>query len=379
MEVVKVDVKKGEVSLPKKELKTKKEVRKIVEEDEFVDELGKIIQRDYFPDIPKLKAQCEYLEAVQANDLAKIRALQERYSVRRTEQREASPTRRSPGPTGLATTSADDSGMPRRKNRRIDTDASNLDDSPTRIGQMREKETIGVNDNDGKRTAAAAKDEATANVTVDSFVNKYTTEDDAAFEELSALNVRRERHRNWWMYESTAEHNISKVVRGNALKGQDEQLMLPESRPNSLDNWPHKERNTVLYFPGDQPWTDEELIRRQKQSQREINAQNTRLKEAPYQQAISRRPTGVHASSLTKVDVTGAVINPGFNQQRGQFSMMVTPSPAPGVNESPLMTWGEIEGTPFLLDAADMPLDSTSAPSFKVRTYTHHTPMSSCC
>lgn len=26
----------------------------------------------------------------------------------------------------------------------------------------------------------------------------------------------------------------------------------------------------------------------------------------------------------------------------------------PGVGESPLMTWGEIEGTPFRLDAGDM-------------------------
>ena len=43
------------------------------------------------------------------------------------------------------------------------------------------------------------------------------------------------------------------------------------------------------------------------------------------------------------------------------FKLVGTPSPAPGVDESPLMTWGEIEGTPELL-APSM----TPGPVFKV-------------
>ena len=39
----------------------------------------------------------------------------------------------------------------------------------------------------------------------------------------------------------------------------------------------------------------------------------------------------------------------------GGYGFMATPSPAPGVDESPLMTWGEIEGTPFRLDGGDTP------------------------
>lgn len=37
-----------------------------------------------------------------------------------------------------------------------------------------------------------------------------------------------------------------------------------------------------------------------------------------------------------------------------------------GVNESPLMTWGEIEGTPFRLDASDTPVSHTPGPTFKI-------------
>jgi hypothetical protein len=38
-----------------------------------------------------------------------------------------------------------------------------------------------------------------------------------------------------------------------------------------------------------------------------------------------------------------------------------------GVDASPLMTWGEIEGTPFRLDGSDTPLiGSTRGPMFKI-------------
>uniref|UniRef100_A0A0A8YX98 DGCR14 protein n=1 Tax=Arundo donax TaxID=35708 RepID=A0A0A8YX98_ARUDO len=37
------------------------------------------------------------------------------------------------------------------------------------------------------------------------------------------------------------------------------------------------------------------------------------------------------------------------------YSFVRTPSPAPGVDESPFMTWGEIDGTPLRLDPEDTP------------------------
>lgn len=42
--------------------------------------MGKIIQRDFFPDLEKMKAQNEYLEAVEKNDIQKLRELYTKYS-----------------------------------------------------------------------------------------------------------------------------------------------------------------------------------------------------------------------------------------------------------------------------------------------------------
>ena len=40
----------------------------------------------------------------------------------------------------------------------------------------------------------------------------------------------------------------------------------------------------------------------------------------------------------------------------------MTPSPAPGVNSTPLMTWGYVENTPYNLDGSETPLPVHSTP-----------------
>ena len=49
------------VKLEPKKLKTNKEVRTILPEDKYLDKLEKIIVRDYFPELPKLKVLVLYI------------------------------------------------------------------------------------------------------------------------------------------------------------------------------------------------------------------------------------------------------------------------------------------------------------------------------
>lgn len=45
--------------------------------------IAKIIQRDFFPDLEKLKAQNEFLEATENKDYARLRELTRKYSGQR--------------------------------------------------------------------------------------------------------------------------------------------------------------------------------------------------------------------------------------------------------------------------------------------------------
>ncbi len=75
-----------------------------------------------------------------------------------------------------------------------------------------------------------------------------------------------------------------------------------------------------------------------------INRSGTRLAGASVP-GSSRADTPSSASESEGAHAAGA---PG-----GEYSVLATPSFTPGVEESPFMTWGDLEGTPLRLDPGD--------------------------
>jgi len=126
--------------------------------------------------------------------------------------------------------------------------------------------------------------------------------------------------------------------------------------------------NYLMYTPDGSPLTADEQVKLAKKVPL-VNYQNTRFTSAPFkgETAMSSKPStpssALFKKPATKIGVDGKEVESETPKVNG-FSFVRTPSPTPGVEESPFLTWGEIEGTPFRLDGSDtpIPVDTTIKP-----------------
>ncbi|PIO31559.1 hypothetical protein AB205_0143630, partial [Aquarana catesbeiana] len=144
------------------------------------------------------------------------------------------------------------------------------------------------------------------------------------------------------------------------------ELQAIENVKAGLDTWEYKTHNTLMYYPAGVP--DNDLIFKKP---REVVHRNTRFQKDPFSQALSKTQLQ-QAAALNaqykqgKVGPDGKELIPQESPKVNGFGFVGTPSPAPGVDESPLMTWGEVESTPFRLDGSETPyLEKAPGPSFK--------------
>ncbi|KAJ1370108.1 hypothetical protein KIN20_031761 [Parelaphostrongylus tenuis] len=350
------------VKLSPKRLRTQREVRTVLPEEQYLAKLEKIIVRDYFPDLPKLQAQAEYMDAVKRNDIAKMRELQLRYHTGRRTVRRTSPLAGSTTPGHRAATSPVN----------FDPDTP----GPSRPSDVVQGTPLPYanceGDNEAVKASTQKKKLNPEELSVDAYMNKFTSEDNASFEELTAVEMAKERAKKGWIYEAERKHNAEKVTYGALPASADLQLALKydseadKAKPKEIDNWTYTARNSVLFHLEGAPLTAEERMEQERKNQRIINKAGTRfpddVKNKPSEASMARASMVQLANNVGKVDAQGKEV--GLNSKT--LDLVATPSPAPGIDDSPLMTWGEIDGTPFRLDGSDIQPPVENAPSFKM-------------
>ncbi|CCD62885.1 Splicing factor ESS-2 [Caenorhabditis elegans] len=351
------------VKLSQKTLVTKKIERQVVPEEKYIAGLDKIIEKDYFPHLKKMQAQKEYLEAVANKDINKIKELQMKFcstgSVR-TDRSFRTPI------TTRSTTEAPDVSS-------FDADTPGPSSASTSSAHDWMQSPMPFANEEGDNEALNRKRKKKKEETLTSYLNKYTSEDNASFEELAKVMREREDARRPWVYKAEEEHNKNLVTRQAIAAEADVQLALKhavdadDNRPLNVDNWAYKAWNTVLFNPDGAALTPAEIADAARKQQTEINKRGTRFPDSgklkPSDEAMTRAAVSHALANAGKVDFLGNEVTPA-----NSFKLLETPNPNPDDMDSPLMTWGEIDGTPFRLDAPDVTEHSLpgAAPVFKI-------------
>ncbi|XP_019549158.3 splicing factor ESS-2 homolog [Aedes albopictus] len=316
--------------------KTKKEKKIILNEETYLEEMAKIIQRDFFPDLKKLKAQNEYLDALASNDIVKLRQIFSKYNSK-------SPLIREPSPATFET--------------------------PLPSASLAPDEPPSVRSTTSSTSSTKSSKSIADRHSLDSFLFNYTSEDNDSFQEIMEAADKKLRQKFAILYdaEGTSRANLGKQLALPSIESQFDK----KDKPKELDMWTYKNKNYIMYIPDGVALSREEEIELANKKQ-EIEHGNTRLKANPFNENESKQAITEAAKSQAKclpekIGVDGKLIEASLTPAVRGFSFVKSPSPCPGVTDSPLFTWGEIEGTPFRLDGGDTPLHPASAgPSFRI-------------
>merc|ERR1719334_2602360 len=302
-----------------------------MDEDDYIGQVEKIIERDFFPELEKLKAQNEYIEARDRKDYATMNRLQEKYSGCRPAT-----GGRLPSPATFETPQ----DLPR-------------ENDPRRPEESTEFEEL------SKTESEYLPNKEKNQVTLDKFLASHTSEDNESFIEIQEENDKKHRIKNAWMYKDETLC-LEMKAQQMALPSIEEQAMLPIKQLD-VDTWTYQNINTVFHNPEGLELSEKEKIELAKK-QKIIKHDNTRISKTPWKtekqmEQLKKEAEKQEALAAGKVGIDGKeLVRPETPSVNGFKLMSMTPNPSLAVEDSPLMTWGQLEGTPYRLEGCETPL-----------------------
>ena len=323
----------------------------VLDEDEYVARLDAIITREYFPDVPKLRDTLRWLRATNSGDPARVREAQRAIQRRLDRERgagDASPSfslrlggasddhtahTLAHSPASAAATSEpwdaeaedqwrDPEGFPDARRDIAETSARSAPATPSH----------GFAAAAAEDAAAAAVAAADARLGIDGFLRAYTGEDNASFKVI----LERQNEQTRRIAERFARARDEAAARA-ARAG--ERISTDEGAGTALSFRVEPVRNDMFFRN-----VSTNVVRAEKH-ERVSRASSKRGNAAA---TVARNTRFEDAAVAAAVDA--AARSAGAAAGHTPYGVVATPHIEPGVDDTPIVTWGALESTPVRLD-----------------------------
>lgn len=323
----------------------------VLDEDEYVARLDAIITREYFPDVPKLRDTLRWLRATNSGDPARVREAQRAIQRRLDRERgagDASPSfslrlggasddhtahTLAHSPASAAATSEpwdaeaedqwrDPEGFPDARRDIAETSARSAPATPSR----------GFAAAAAEDAAAAAVAAADARLGIDGFLRAYTGEDNASFKVILERQNEQTR-RSAERFARARDEAAARAARAG------ERVSTDEGAGTALSFRVEPVRNDMFFRN-----VSTNVVRAEKH-ERVSRASSKRGNAAA---TVARNTRFEDAAVAAAVDA--AARSAGAAAGHTPYGVVATPHIEPGVDDTPIVTWGALESTPVRLD-----------------------------
>lgn len=325
--------------------------QKALDEDTYNDSLKTIIERDFFPEVPFLRARQELDEAMRSRDPQRIHEAHANF--RRCARTPGGGSLRTPRPGSTPSVP----GTPAQGSRG-QTPASEFGGSSHSICAT----------HDEQQEMTDQVHEITKGKRLDDFLSRYTSEDNQSASQLLLDDSVKLEQSRMWVHEQALEFNTKqqKLIE-NGPRQEDGTL-------NMVLSAKYDEQQSLMHNVPRSEYQPKEVLSRVGAT-KQINSSATRmdktLMERLQKAGMTNGALAATARGQAGLGVAGG--RPGDSPAHGGvsdglppsvpasprvggFGFLVTPSPAPGVDDdAPMFTWGAVEGTPLLLSDDPMP------------------------
>jgi protein DGCR14 len=336
----------------------------VLEEEEWIAKMEGIIERDFFPELGRLQDKVAWLEAVRSGDPERIRQAQlqiarRRHSLHQQQQELQQNTQRRQGQqqTPYTQTRGRDGGY-----------------TPYNTGDFLPNSSL--TGGDPSSGVDLDSNVSVPPVSLDTFLANHTSEDNASFHDI---------------LEKTNKRRKERAIATLGAPSNDPALLLTDGKErtdgfgtsgqpiDTQKGWKYTAKNMLMYdgstrnslalskreiaglVPGPPPAINHSATRLHQQVQR-----NAGLLHAAGDGGVGSDTTSIDTES-TGAEMTeeedngrrggrgGGGRGDGGRGRRGnEYDILATPSFDPGVDASPLITWGDIEATPMRIEAEDL-------------------------